>query len=107
MSYELTITRETINKHYFQFEYEPHEEDLNQALAEIIAEAWFPELIKDEKTNEMIIKGLIDLIENEEEIKKSIFNSYGVKEQLKEIFYDEAVEAYFDSIEERREMERL
>ena len=96
MSYELTITVETINEDYFQFQYEPGEEGLNQALAEITAEEWFSELIKDEMTNKMLLKGLKELIENEEEVKQSIFNSFGVKDKLKEIFYDEAVKAYYD-----------
>jgi hypothetical protein len=96
MSYALTITHETINEDYIEFQYEPDDKDLNRALAEVIAEAWFSESCKDKKLEEIIIKGLEELIENEEEVKKSMFNSFGVKDRLKEIFYDEAIEAYFD-----------
>ena len=95
-TYVLTITFETIDEDYFQFDYEPDERDLNRELADIVAEDNFPELYKNEETRKILVEELENLIYNEDDVKDAFFEMFGVKEELRARFYDEAVEDYFD-----------
>lgn len=90
MAYDLTISDD-----YIDFDYEPNEDELNQALAEITANDWFPEAENNEEMKSIIVKGLKGIIENNDDVKSAIFDMFGVKEYLQnEVFYDKAWDEY-------------
>lgn len=79
---------------YVDYEFEVEGLALCEALAKITAEWWFEESCKDPKLKEVIVKGLTDLIYNEDEVKDAIFNMDGMREALAEHFYDDALNEY-------------
>ena len=82
---------------YVDYEYEVEEKALCEALAKITAEWWFTESCQDAKLKEIIVKGLTDLIDNEDEVKDAIFNMDGMREALEEHFYNDASDEYNDN----------
>ena len=79
---------------YVDYDYEPEDLTLCEALAKTTAEWWFTENCKDPKLKEIIVKGLTDLIDNEDKVKDAIFNMDGMREALAEHFYDDALNEY-------------